>query len=236
MSNVFGSRLRQLRKDKRMTMKEFGAFFGLAESTISGYETGIRNPDMDTIRKFAAYFDVTTDLLIGVEDKMPIDKPIKKSDNSTYTTQNGSGYIEGLMGELLDPGEMVFVPIVADVSCGDPLYTEDEVLGYLPVAAIMYHIADKNDYFAVRAKGDSMKEAGINDGSFVLIRKQSTADNGDIVAVCVKNEKATIKRIHFDGEMVVLSPANADYGPQIYPVQDIRVVGKAVLNIVTKAL
>jgi SOS-response transcriptional repressor LexA len=211
---------------------------------MSGYERDYREPDINTLRSLCELYEVSIDQIVEddsttpskvvSQDKITIDKPSKKSDNSTYTAQNGNGFIDGLMGEFLDPGEMVYVPIVADVSCGDPLFTEDDILGYLPVASIMYHIADKSDYFAIRAKGDSMIEADIKDGSLVLIRKQPTVDNGDIAAVCVKNEKATIKRVHIDGGMVVLSPANADYGPQIYPVQDIRIVGKAVM--VTKAL
>lgn len=70
---MFGKRLRMLRKERKLTMKDFGKYFNLAESTISGYEGGSRKPDMDTINKFADYFDVTTDYLLG------------RSDNPTYT-------------------------------------------------------------------------------------------------------------------------------------------------------
>lgn len=84
MSNVFGSRLRQLRKDRRLTMKEFGTKFDLAESTISGYETGIRNPDMTYIKRFAEFFDVTTDYLIGTSDQIPIDNIGQEDQNSSH--------------------------------------------------------------------------------------------------------------------------------------------------------
>ncbi|MBH0171061.1 helix-turn-helix domain-containing protein [Fictibacillus sp. 18YEL24] len=68
---MFGERLRELRKTKtNYTMKEFGKIFNLAESTISGYETGSRKPDMETIQKFADYFEVSIDYMIGrSEDK-----------------------------------------------------------------------------------------------------------------------------------------------------------------------
>lgn len=59
--------MRELRKSRRMTMKEFGERFNLAESTISGYENGTRKPDIDQIKKFAIFFEVTTDYLLGVE-------------------------------------------------------------------------------------------------------------------------------------------------------------------------
>lgn len=60
-----GIRLRKLRKERKLTMKDFGAKFNLAESTISGYENGSRNPDLETIDKFASFFDVSVDYLMG---------------------------------------------------------------------------------------------------------------------------------------------------------------------------
>jgi transcriptional regulator with XRE-family HTH domain len=66
---MFGERLRELRKSNtKYTMKEFGRIFNLAESTISGYETGSRKPDMETIQRFADYFEVSTDYLLGRTD------------------------------------------------------------------------------------------------------------------------------------------------------------------------
>jgi len=62
---VFPQRLKALRKEKKLTAKELGEKFSLAESTISGYETGARKPDMDTINKFADFFGVSVDYLLG---------------------------------------------------------------------------------------------------------------------------------------------------------------------------
>jgi len=62
---MFSKRLRALRKKKKLTMKEFGEKFSLAESTISGYENGNRKPDMDILSKFADFFNVSTDYLLG---------------------------------------------------------------------------------------------------------------------------------------------------------------------------
>ncbi|MEK4196695.1 helix-turn-helix transcriptional regulator [Paenibacillus sp. FSL L8-0493] len=60
-----GQRLRKLRKDEGLTMKDFGAKFNLAESTISGYESESRKPDLETVNKFANFFDVSADYLMG---------------------------------------------------------------------------------------------------------------------------------------------------------------------------
>ncbi|WP_342515567.1 helix-turn-helix transcriptional regulator [Sutcliffiella sp. FSL R7-0096] len=74
----FGSRLRELRKKHtNYTMKEFGAIFNLAESTISGYENGARTPDIEILHKFADYFDVDLDFLTARTEK-PVNQ-IKKA-------------------------------------------------------------------------------------------------------------------------------------------------------------
>lgn len=67
---MFGKRLRALRKEQKLTMKEFGEKFSLAESTISGYENGNRKPDMDILSKFADFFNVSTDYLLGRTDEI----------------------------------------------------------------------------------------------------------------------------------------------------------------------
>lgn len=74
---LFGKRLRYLRKKRKLTMKEFGAKFGIAESTISGYENSFRFPDIKTIESFADFFEVTVDFLIG------------RSESPTFTKDEG---------------------------------------------------------------------------------------------------------------------------------------------------
>jgi len=65
VTNVFSQRLRELRKERRLTAKEFGEKFSLAESTISGYETKARKPDMELVERFADFFEVSVDYLLG---------------------------------------------------------------------------------------------------------------------------------------------------------------------------
>lgn len=82
-----GNRLRTLRKEQQLTMKDFGAKFNLAESTISGYENGTRKPDLDTVDKLATFFDVSTDYLIGRTDypkllKLPAGKDVHEQQTA----------------------------------------------------------------------------------------------------------------------------------------------------------
>lgn len=72
--------LRALRKAKGLTMKEFGKQFGLAESTVSLYERGLHEPDLDTVAKFAAYFGVSVDYLLGNDTATPSTPPDRRAD------------------------------------------------------------------------------------------------------------------------------------------------------------
>jgi len=67
---VLGKRLRELRKQRNLTMKEFGNRFNLAESTISGYENETRKPDMDILKRFADFFEISVDYLLGRTDTL----------------------------------------------------------------------------------------------------------------------------------------------------------------------
>jgi transcriptional regulator with XRE-family HTH domain len=81
---MFAQRLRELRKKKKLTMKEFGKKFSLAESTISGYENGTRTPDLSVIDQFADFFEVSTDYLLGRTDNP---QPIIKERSGTHSTE-----------------------------------------------------------------------------------------------------------------------------------------------------
>ena len=84
---MYGARIRSARKKKNLTMKEFGAIFNLAESTISGYETEARKPDLGILEKFADYFDVKVDWLLGRDEDINI------SNNSPFKA-SGEQYSE----------------------------------------------------------------------------------------------------------------------------------------------
>lgn len=225
-------RLRAARVRKNLSQTEVYRRTGINNKTLSGYERGISKPDYETLFKLAELYGVSTQwLLYG--DKSPIDKPDKKSENSTYNSLGGDRDWAMGLGQVIETGEMIMIPIITSIACGKPAYAEDEILGYLPMGTALLS-GNPRDYVFLRAEGDSMIGADIKDGSFVLIKKQPTADNGDIVAVCIHDENATLKRIYFHGDMVVLAAENPKYMPQTYHVSEIRIVGKAVM--VTKTL
>lgn len=83
-------KLRELRKEKGISMKAFGKDLGFAESTVSLYETGKREPDFETLKKFAEYYDVTTDYILGVDDS----KHPKTETHQTETNDEPQSKLE----------------------------------------------------------------------------------------------------------------------------------------------
>lgn len=96
--------------------------------------------------------------------------------------------------------------IVGSVPCGSPEYEEENVEEYVSLPTAIF---GKGDFFILRASGDSMIEAGIDDGDLVVIRKQVFADDGDIIVALVDNQN-TLKRLYHDNKnkKIFLHPEN----------------------------
>jgi repressor LexA len=114
------------------------------------------------------------------------------------------------------------VPVIGQVTAGVPILAEQNIEDYLAVPA---EFADGAETFVLRVRGDSMIEAGILDGDFLIVRRQQTADNGDIVVARIGDE-ATVKRFYREGDRVRLQPANQALEPTY--VRDPVIEGKAV--------
>lgn len=102
--------------------------------------------------------------------------------------------------------EIVNIPIVGEIAAGEPLLADERITGYYP---LLPEDLPSGDCFFLKVKGDSMVNVGIYDGDRVLIRQQSTAKNGDIVAALVE-DSATIKRFYKEKGHYRLQPEN-DY-------------------------
>ena len=102
---------------------------------------------------------------------------------------------------------MLYVPLLGAVSCGVPKFAEENIEEYVCLPESLF---GKGDYFLLRAKGDSMTGAGIEDGDLVLIRQQTTADYNQIVVALVDDE-ATLKRFRPKKDHVILHPENNRY-------------------------
>ena len=115
------------------------------------------------------------------------------------------------------------VPVLGRVTAGSPILAVENIEEYYPVPK---DFVDHEDVFILRIKGDSMIEAGILDGDFVLVGQQETASNGEIVVALVNGDEATVKRFYHEGNRVRLQPENATMEP-IYS-DDVAVLGKVI--------
>ncbi|MBQ6264497.1 MAG: helix-turn-helix domain-containing protein [Clostridia bacterium] len=108
-----------------------------------------------------------------------------------------------------------FVKLYDGIPCGAPAFIDEQVKGFLPTL-----LPHPENYAAIRVHGDSMIGAGITDGCTVMIKKQSYAEDGQIVACRINNEEVTLKRFRQQGETIFLMPENPNYTPVIVPVSD----------------
>jgi repressor LexA len=121
------------------------------------------------------------------------------------------------------------IPLVGAAPCGAPLLSEENVEGFIPVSRDLAKAPHR--YFLLRANGDSMNEAGIQNGDLVLCRQQQTAENGDRVVALVDDE-ATIKEFKKSGKVVVLRPKSKNKRHQPIIVTDnLRVQGVVVATV-----
>jgi len=120
----------------------------------------------------------------------------------------------------------LFLPIVGSVRAGTPEIPQEDIEGYL---SLDRSIAASGGTFFLRIKGDSMKNAGMLPGDLVLIRSQSTADNGDVVVALLDGE-ATVKRFFRENGMIRLQPENDQLEPLLIMPEttDFNIIGKVV--------
>jgi repressor LexA len=114
------------------------------------------------------------------------------------------------------------LPLVGQVAAGEPILAEEHIEEYLEVPAV---IGGETGDYILRIKGDSMKDAGILEGDFVVVRPAQDASNGEIV-VALLDDEATVKRFFREKDRVRLEPANKAYKP--IRTRDAELLGKVV--------
>lgn len=151
------------------------------------------------------------------------------------------GYIEreavksrGIRLARTDTG--VTVPVIGRITAGRPILAVENLGESLVVDPSFVRGGEVN--FLLMVEGTSMKNAGILDRDLVLVRQQSTAENGEIVAALIDDETATVKRFRQDGDRIVLEPENPDFEPIVADSSSVKIIGKvmAVLRLLDDQL
>ncbi len=130
----------------------------------------------------------------------------------------------GEMDVHAEPG--LSVAIVGRIAAGTPIEALEH--GDSRIGVPQQMVEANGEHYALEVKGDSMIEAGIHEGDIVVIRRQDTAETGDIVVALIDDHEATLKRLRRKGGAVALEAANPAYGTRVYRANQVRIQGRMV--------
>jgi repressor LexA len=128
-------------------------------------------------------------------------------------------------GAVMERRPVRHVPLVGDVAAGTDVLAEENVEEVLPVPA---DFTGEGELFMLRVRGDSMIDAGILDGDFVIAVQQPVAGEGDIVVAGIPGGEATVKRYSRQPGKVVLVPANSTLEPMVFDEDEVQLYGRVV--------
>jgi repressor LexA len=119
------------------------------------------------------------------------------------------------------------LPIVGAIACGTPILAEENIESYLTISG---SFLGAGEHFVLIAQGDSMINVGIEDGDYVIIKKQNVANEGQIVVALIDNEEATLKRFYNDKrrKKIRLHPENNNLKDMFYAYESVNIQGIAI--------
>lgn len=199
-----GTRIRFLRKSKKMTLEELAnqlnsrnSSSGFTKGRLSKWENDREEPKLSSLNQVARFFNVDIDYFFNESH------PLSASSL---------------------PKNIACVPVIGAIACGDPIDADENIVDYINVPEPI-----PTDAFALVCEGSSM-EPSIMDGDKVVIEPTPDVEDGQVAAVLVDDQtKATLKRIKHIGDSIWLMPDNRDYDPIVLDAQHPgRIIGKAI--------
>ncbi|MBD1138227.1 transcriptional repressor LexA [Pelagibacterales bacterium SAG-MED41] len=117
------------------------------------------------------------------------------------------------------------VSVLGSIAAGTPI---EAIQQEVDRVALPEDLQNNGEHYGLKVKGDSMIDAGINDGDTVIVKKTSNVDSGQIAVVLIDDQEATLKRVRKKGNTIALEAANRNYGTKIYAANRIKIQGKLV--------
>ena len=151
--------------------------------------------------------------------------PETASANDIYNSFSPSVIKGGLDETNSKNNDGVDLPVLGNIAAGTPVEAIQNEVTRIPLPS---NIEKNGEYFGLKVQGDSMIEAGINDGDTVIVKKTDTADNGKIVVALIDDHEAMLKRIRRKGKTVALESANKNYETKIFGPDRVKVQGVLV--------
>ncbi len=150
--------------------------------------------------------------------------PETASANDIYNTFSPS-VIKGGLDSQNDKKNLNKIPVLGTIAAGTPI---EAIQNEVSRITIPEELSKNGQHFGLKVSGDSMIEAGINDGDTVIVKKTNTANNGQIVVALIDDQEAMLKRIRTKGKVVALESANKEYETKIFGPDRVKVQGVLV--------
>jgi len=149
--------------------------------------------------------------------------PENASANDIFNTFTPSVIKGGL--DKNEEAKSTDISVLGSIAAGTPI---EAIQQEVDRVALPEDLQNNGEHYGLKVKGDSMIEAGINDGDTVIVKKTSNVDSGQIAVVLIDDQEATLKRIRKKGNTIALEAANRNYGTKIYAANRIKIQGKLV--------
>lgn len=198
--------IRNRRKELNLTLSDIAKACNVSEATVSRWESGdIGDMKRSRIASLAKILKLSPSVIVGTVE-----------DEKIYKTAHI---------------DFIRIPLYQPICCGDGGFIEDNIIEYIPVPS--KGLENPDNYYCQLAKGDSMIDAGIDDGDLLVFEKTSQVYSGMIGAFCIDENEATCKKYTESNGMIILKPMNSNYDPiPIDPLNNhFRCVGKLKKSI-----
>lgn len=245
VDKTFGKQLKKIMQIRNLSNADVARIMGVSRGMITHYLNYTKSPKMSTVKKLSeslmiksSFFfddiDIPEDIHLKFSDSVKIFTGVDlvALENSIKNEPNFKGVVKGLLG--IDEDD-VKIPLFSSISCGDLQSIDNILVDHVNVPKRLKNRFGE-DLFSVRAKGDSMNNV-ILDGNIAVFSKSAEVKNGDIVAVLVNGEEATMKRITKTNYAIVLEPdsSNPDHTPIFIDCvkedcNEVQVLGKLVYS------
>ncbi len=195
-----GDKLTYLRNSNNLSQAELAKKLNINRSSIGMFESNARTPTTDTLVRYAQFFNVSIDYLMG-------------------TSQNSNA-------------EKYTIPVYASISCGNPFVADENIYDFEDVDIAL---KSQGEHFGLLCRGNSMSPE-FKDGDVAIIRKQSNIDSGNIAAVRINGDEATLKIVKKSEQGITLVAINPDvFLPRFYSNEEIinlpvEIIGKVIEN------
>lgn len=200
----FTDRFNEAMKIRKMKQADIVRITGINRSSMSQYANGQFEPKQDKLDLIAMALNVNPVWLMGHD--IPMNAPLAS-------------------GADIFPIPKTKIPLIGTIAAGEPILAEENIEEYIDLENIIH--AD----FCLRIKGSSMIGAGIHNGDLVFIKKQETAEDGQIAAVLIEDE-ATLKRVYRIGDYVQLRSENPEVPPiNLNGEKPVRILGVATYRL-----